>query len=158
MKRGGFLKSNWSYLIWFGFYFTITMSIVRFFTSTTAQAFLISAILYGISVAYSLSPIGESIIRRKTGAEPVKTLMDRNKLIPIFEEVYASAVEMFPRISRHIQIYVIEDRNVNAFATGRHTIAVTRGAMELGDNELKGIIAHEFGHLAHGDTNGLSKI
>ena len=46
---------------------------------------------------------------------------------------------------------------VNAFAIGRNTIAVTMGAIEtFSSDELKGIIAHEFGHLSNGDTNSKS--
>ena len=45
---------------------------------------------------------------------------------------------------------------INAFALGRKTVAVTKGAVEsLSEDELKGFIAHELGHIAHGDTKAL---
>lgn len=45
---------------------------------------------------------------------------------------------------------------VNAFAVGRKTISVTRGAINtFNPDELKGILAHELGHMANGDTKAL---
>ena len=49
------------------------------------------------------------------------------------------------------------DDSINAFAAGweQHdsVIAVTRGAMErLTRDELQGVVAHEFGHILHGDA------
>ncbi len=45
---------------------------------------------------------------------------------------------------------------VNSFAIGRKTIAVTMGAIQtFSQDELKGVIAHEFGHLSNGDTKAL---
>lgn len=39
---------------------------------------------------------------------------------------------------------------------GRETVAVTRGAIEtFTPDELKGVIAHELGHIANGDTKAL---
>ena len=42
---------------------------------------------------------------------------------------------------------------VNACAIGKHTIAVTKGAIEsFAENELKAIIAHEIAHIINYDT------
>jgi Zn-dependent protease with chaperone function len=55
-------------------------------------------------------------------------------------------------------VYVLErEEAINAFAAGWDrddaVIAVTRGALErLTRDELQGVVAHEFGHLVHGDT------
>ncbi len=44
----------------------------------------------------------------------------------------------------------------NAFAMGRKTIAVTKGAVEtFTPEELKGVIAHEFAHIIYGHTKAL---
>lgn len=53
-------------------------------------------------------------------------------------------------------IYIIPDRTINAFATGRDpkhsSIAVTQGAIELLDkDELEGVIAHELSHVKNYD-------
>lgn len=54
------------------------------------------------------------------------------------------------------KIYVIEDRAMNAFATGRNpqngVIVFTRGLLEkLNDEELKGVIGHELSHIKNYD-------
>lgn len=54
------------------------------------------------------------------------------------------------------KVYVIEAKEINAFAAGlkpeKSTIAVTTGALDaLNREELQGVIAHEFGHIASGD-------
>ena len=44
---------------------------------------------------------------------------------------------------------------VNAFAIGKHTIAVTKGAIEsFSEEELKAIMAHEISHILNYDTVG----
>ncbi|MFN2426934.1 MAG: zinc metalloprotease HtpX [Candidatus Binatia bacterium] len=54
------------------------------------------------------------------------------------------------------KVYVIEQQQPNAFATGRNpahgVVAVTTGLVELLDErELRGVLAHEIGHIAHRD-------
>jgi heat shock protein HtpX len=54
-------------------------------------------------------------------------------------------------------VYVIPDKAPNAMATGRDpehaALAVTSGALALLDREeTQGVIAHEIGHIASGDT------
>jgi len=54
------------------------------------------------------------------------------------------------------KIYIINDPNINAFATGRDpdhaSVAVTTGAIEkLKNEELEGVIAHEMSHIKNYD-------
>jgi len=50
----------------------------------------------------------------------------------------------------------MDEMTVNAFAMGRKTIAVTAGAMSTWTKEeLKGIVAHEFGHISYGHTKAM---
>ncbi len=52
-----------------------------------------------------------------------------------------------------IKLRIQESPDWNAFATGTRTIAVTKGLLSgLSDDELKGLLAHELGHLASYDT------
>ena len=53
--------------------------------------------------------------------------------------------------------YVMEEDGINAFAAGNTpadaVVAVTRGALErLTREELEGVVAHEFSHIANGDV------
>jgi len=42
---------------------------------------------------------------------------------------------------------------VNAFAIGKHSVVLTKGAIEtFSESELKGMIVHQFGHIVHGHT------
>jgi Zn-dependent protease with chaperone function len=52
-----------------------------------------------------------------------------------------------------IDVYVSNYPQPNAAAMGRHSIVVMRSLMQYLDrNELRGVLAHEVGHLAHRDT------
>jgi len=71
-------------------------------------------------------------------------------------EVYEKAVEADANLSKGIKLYIKEDMTVNAFAFGKSTLILTRGSLELlNDDCLKGLIAHEFGHFSHGDTEAI---
>lgn len=45
------------------------------------------------------------------------------------------------------------DEDPNAFATGRKTICVTEGMLHMPESQIKATLGHEFGHLAHKDTD-----
>lgn len=54
------------------------------------------------------------------------------------------------------KLYLIEDRNPNAFATGRNpnnaVIAVTSGLLQIcNEDEIEGVLAHEFSHIKNRD-------
>jgi heat shock protein HtpX len=72
------------------------------------------------------------------------------KLYKIVREVKELAGIPMPKV------YIIPSEGANAFATGRDynhsAVAVTKGIMELlNDDELKGVIAHEFAHIKNRD-------
>jgi len=147
-----FLKSNWVYFLWFIVYFLIGW---LFFGGNT-NAFVIVAVSYGISIGIALSPLGEWILRAFEGARPLQTSEEREYLEPIFEEVYENAKRENPSLNNDITLYILDEMYVNAFAIGRKTIAVTNGAIEtFTEEELKGVIAHEFGHITYGHTKAL---
>ncbi len=54
------------------------------------------------------------------------------------------------------KVYIIDDKGLNAFATGRDpdhsSVAVTSGLLDaLSDSELEGVLAHELGHIKNYD-------
>ena len=54
-------------------------------------------------------------------------------------------------------LYVAETEEENAWAFGANHVAVTRPLLNvLSQEELAGVLAHEAGHLAHGDTGMLT--
>ena len=146
-----FIKSNYIYIIW---------SIINFFISflflgANAFSFIFCLLLYFISFHIALSPIGEKLLRVLNGIRSLETRREKEYLIPLFEEIYDEVKEEYPNL-QHIEICIVDTLAVNAYAMGKHTIAVTRGAIEtFTEDELKGIILHEFGHIIHGDTKAI---
>jgi len=147
-----FLRSNLGYFVWFCFYFFVAWSML----GEDWQAFGWASLIYGVSITIALSPVGEVLLRWLEHMRAVQTKEEKDYLTPIFEEVYQNAKKKFPRLSNNIKLYIDDAMTVNAFAVGRNTIAVTKGAVStFSRDELKGVIAHEFGHLVNGDTKAL---
>lgn len=126
------------------------------------EALRVSAIIYGVSLLISLTPISEEIAKLKMGVTPLKLNHDKDRLQPIFNDVYERARETDKHLSRNIKLYVIEPskkqeyNGVNAFALGNSTLILTREAIEtLSNGELMGTIAHEFGHFSNRDSFGM---
>ncbi|MCQ2509908.1 MAG: M48 family metalloprotease, partial [Lachnospiraceae bacterium] len=109
--------------------------------------------IYVVSLSIALSPIGEGILRLQTGCKKVKNKKYQEYIYPIFYEVYQRARELDPSIPEDVQLFMTNDKCVNAFATGRKTVCVTKGMMEKTADQIKAALAHEFGHLAHKDTD-----
>lgn len=110
-------------------------------------------LIYAASVTVALSPIGEFILRSQNGCRKIEEKEVVDRIAPLFHEVYYKAKKKNPMLSNDIRLFINDDESPNAFATGRKTICVTRGLMSLGDEEIKATLGHEFGHLAHKDTD-----
>ena len=114
----------------------------------------ISAALFFIALLVSLSPIGESILRYCYKCQPIDDEADRQKLMPLFYEVYSRAKDVEPGIPDEIQLFIDRgDESLNAFAIGRKTICISSGLSQGEPAQIQAAMAHEFGHLAHRDTN-----
>lgn len=146
------LAKNYIYILWVVIYFSIAWVLL----GANWDSFFLVFFLYGISILIALSPVGEALLRFIEKVRPVYTKEEKEYLLPLFEEVYENAKEKDTKLSNNIKLYIIDNMYVNAFAIGRNTIAVTKGAIEtFSQDELKGIMAHEFGHLSNGDTKAL---
>jgi len=120
------------------------------------SSFQLNLIMYGISLLVAFSPLGEWILSNINKARKPKTKEEIDYLLPLFDEVYSNALTLSPSLSRNMKLKIIDDISINAFAFGKHTIAVTSGSLEtLSEGELRGVISHEFGHIANGDTKAL---
>ena len=135
--------------------------IIGFFPSTkavtNASGALVTVIrgvvIYAVSVALALSPIGEAIFRAMNGCREISDPSMLNRLTPLFNEVYEKAKLKDPNLSQNIRLYMVDQPYPNAFALGRNTVCVTSGLLYLSDDEIKGIFAHEFAHLSNKDTD-----
>lgn len=91
----------------------------------------------------------DKIVLRMSGAQEVSPA-DAPELHQIVEELSQAADIPKPRV------YVMQTDNPNAFATGRNpehgAVAVTTGILRLlNATELKGVLAHEIGHIKNRD-------
>ncbi|MCL2399958.1 MAG: M48 family metalloprotease [Defluviitaleaceae bacterium] len=139
-------KGNEAYLVWFLFY-------VIFFSVLTSG---IALLFYLITVPLALSQSAEKLWRMVNGVRPLRMKAEKERLMPLFKEVYDGALDTDPSLSQNIRLYIKEDMTINAFAFGKTTLVITRGALHLlNDESLKGLIAHEFGHFKHKHTEAI---
>lgn len=147
-KIMNFLDKNYLYIFWAIINFFVTFIVI----GAKWENFIFCLIIYTISIYVALSPLGEWILRLINGVRKLYTKHEKEYLIPLFEEIYEDVKEQYPHLP-DIEICIIDSLTVNACAMGTHTIAVTRGAVEtFTEEELKGVLLHEIGHIAHGDT------
>jgi len=91
----------------------------------------------------------DKLVLRMANAKLIKK-SDNPELYRIVENLCITAGLPVPKI------YIINESQLNAFATGRDknhaVVAVTRGLLEkLNKVELEGVIAHELGHIGNKD-------
>lgn len=113
----------------------------------------IGAAVYLCSAFIALSPVGESIMRLSEGCKTIKDAAVKDRLDGLFKEVYDKAKAHDPNLSDNINLYIKDDPDANAFALGLHTICVHKGMLDASDDEIKGVLGHELGHIAHRDTD-----
>lgn len=146
------LLSNWIYFVWALLYVLLFWIIL----GCTRQGFFWSLAIYTLSISIALSPLGENIMRKLEQVKPLSTSREKERLIPLFVEVYKKSLTETPSLGKNIELFTNNDMTVNAFAFGRNTVVINKGAIEgMSDEEIKGIFAHEFGHLANHDTKAL---
>ena len=93
---------------------------------------------------------GDKITLKISGAKPADKAQ-YSQLYSIVEGLSAATQVPMPKI------YIVQDPNPNAFATGRSkkisAIAVTTGLLSMTNKrELEGVIAHEMSHIADNDV------
>ena len=147
------IKSNLLDILWFLFHVFWIWSLL----GATIEAFIFTIMMYSISILIAFSQIGEWMLCLFKGAQKIVTLEDITYLEPLFDEVYEQAKKETPTIPDNIELRIIEDMTlINGYAMGTHTIAITRGAINTqSEDDLKGVIAHEFGHIVNGDTEAV---
>ncbi len=115
--------------------------LIGFQSSDLLTVILFQLVIIGIAI----SPIGEFVLRFIYGAKAIKTNKDKERILPLFNDVYDTIKEKSNFRNNKIKLYIDNSMSVNAYAMGTRTIVITKGAMEsLPDNQIKGILAHEF--------------
>jgi Zn-dependent protease with chaperone function len=96
---------------------------------------------------------GGSVVAESLGGRliPQSTAdLQQKQLLNVVEEMSIAAGMPIPKV------YLLDDGAINAFAAGKTpsdaVIGITRGTLELlSREELQGVVAHEFSHIANGD-------
>lgn len=108
------------------------------------------ALTFSILTSFVSYYNSDKIILSVTKARPANEEEDK-RIVHILDALILSA-----GLSHRPKLYVVEDSQPNAFATGRNPehsiICVTTGLLEkLEYYELEGVIAHEMGHIKNYD-------
>lgn len=133
--------------------FVIGFVMCVFFALPVLWGILTGLLVYIASIAVAISPIGEALLRSQASCKKIQNQQVIDRLYPLFSEVYQKAKIANPSISNDVRMFINDEKSPNAFATGRRTICVTTGLMRLPDDQIKAVLAHEFGHLSHRDTD-----
>ena len=116
------------------------------FVGRAFAVFLACLMLVYFVISYFAS---SKIVVKIIGAKEITQMSQSPKLFSLVDNL--SITLGIPRP----KIYIIEDPAINAFTAGvnpqKSLIGVTTGLLELKDNEVEGVLAHEFGHIMNYD-------
>ncbi|MCL1914445.1 MAG: M48 family metalloprotease [Eubacteriaceae bacterium] len=130
--------------VWFFFYFFVFFLIF--------DSVFIVFVLFYLAILFSFTEKAEILWRFIIGVRPLRTLKEKERLEPIFEAVKKNS--RYRSKTRWAKLFIQETMEINAFAFGWETVVLTRGSIELLNDEcLSGLIAHELGHHANGDAS-----
>lgn len=146
--RRFFRLSNLGTLVFFALNLSLLLAI---FTGgfTNIDAIIPIVVAYVVSVGISLSPVGEWFLALLVGAKEIRRAEVKIKVVPLLEIVYNKAKQTSPDMVNSIRLKIVHDASPNAFALGRHTICITDGLLELSDDMIMGVLAHEIGHIVY---------
>ena len=117
-----------------------------------------SVVMYAIGIAVSFSPLGDWIVRFKNGCKKIDGHEQEERINSLFNEVLEKARKVNPSLSDNMKIFIKESDEINAFAFGRKTVCITTALLDRSDDEIKGVMAHEIGHIANRDTDLLQVV
>ena len=135
------------------FLFTVVITLIIYYVCMALNLGTISiiiALIFSITSAWSSYYYSDKIVLKLNKARPA-TKEENLQLVNILDSlVVAAGLEHKP------DLYVIDDPQPNAFATGRDSehsvICVTTGLLEkLEYYELEGVIGHELAHIKNYD-------
>ena len=135
------------------FAFLIVISLIIYYICLALDlgpTSIVIALIFSIASTWGSYYYSDKIVLSLNKARPA-TKEENQKLINILDAlVVSSGLSTTPRL------YVVEDAQPNAFATGRNpenaVICVTTGLLEKLDYyELEGVVAHELAHIKNYD-------
>lgn len=110
---------------------------------------LVIAFIFSLGMNFFSYWFSDKIVLAMYGAKEI-TEREAPQLYRLVRKLTQNAGLPMPKV------YVIDNPNPNAFATGRNpqnaAVAVTTGILRiLNDDELEGVLAHELAHIKHRD-------
>lgn len=151
MKISFFKLSNVPILISAIIQIALMTFIVQFFGILPTQSFIISTLVYGITVLIMISPIGEAIVRLFCGAKTIERRDWQNKLNIVMQSIKTSADTRNISIPEEIKIFYISSPIPNCFSIGR-SICISSSLLDSDISVIKGCVAHETAHLVSHDS------
>lgn len=128
----------------------MVFALIDLFAPSDLHAVIYSLLIMAGLTALAVSPLGEGIMRLQLGARACNE-KEKQILMPLLEDVCHAAGQPVPKL------YVCNQQYPNACAVGSKTVAITRGLLSVATKEeLAGVLAHEIGHLANGDSRRLA--
>jgi len=129
-------------------FFAIVYLLVFIFLGGSIFAIIVGGILIVAYAAFTYFA-GSKVVLKVSGAQPA----DKSKYPLLYDAVEGLAAASQVPVP---QVYIINDPNPNAFATGRDkkhaSIAVTSGLLSMmNKDELEGVLAHEMSHISDND-------
>jgi len=142
------IRKTWLYLFFFALMVIGVGWIISFFTGGYEILFI--AVFLAVFLNFFSYWYSDKIVLSMSKARLIEK-KDNPELYRIVENLAITAGLPMPKV------YIIEERQPNAFATGRNpqhgVVAVTRGLLEKLDRaELEAVIAHEMGHIGNRDV------
>lgn len=115
--------------------------------------FIIALFLYFILINVAFSDFTEKLLRAIEDTRNIATFTEKERLNPLFKEVYKKVKKRYKYIGDDVKLYLIDTISISSMAIGRNTIIISRGILEtMNDEEIKGILSHEFAHIVNDDT------
>lgn len=129
-----------------GYWYALTLMVVDL---------LLPPLGWVLAAASALSVLtGDWFSQKQNGALPTAScsVPQQIKLERCFACVLHQAEPDLLPFGQKVSVRVIPEQTINAYCLGFRTIAVTQGALGLDRRTLQALLAHEFGHLIHGDS------
>ncbi|MBZ9577656.1 M48 family metallopeptidase [Patescibacteria group bacterium] len=141
-------RKTWFYLACFLILIIALGWLISYFLGSYIILWL--AVIYSILMSFFSYWYSDKIVLAMSRAKPIEK-KDNPELYRIVENLCITAGLPFPKI------YIINESQPNAFATGRDpkhaVVAVTKGLLNrLERAELEGVIAHELAHIGNRDA------
>jgi len=140
-------RKTWLYLTGF-FLFVIAVGWVMSYT-LNSPALLILAVMLSVAMSVGSYWFSDKLVLAMSHAKSIEK-KDHPELYRLVENLSITAGLQMPKL------YIIEDAQPNAFATGRNAehgvVAITTGLVNrLERVELEGVLAHELSHIGNKD-------